>query len=118
MKHWFVAFPSGLPGAGLLLLRGSTAVFLAAAPSQVAVRPWEAALLYLASVMMGVGIYTRLAAGLGALALVALVWPIGQAPAIPFLTQAAAAVAAALLGAGAYSIDARLFGRRTVHLAE
>jgi len=118
MKHMFSAFPSGLPGAALLLLRGSAAVFLVAAPMTTPMQPWIAAAFDLLAVAVLVGVCTRIAAGLGAVGCMLLVWPAGSAPAVPFLTEAAAAAALAMIGPGAFSIDARLFGRRIIHLAE
>ncbi len=72
---------------------------------------------YILAIALSIGFCTRFAAGLCAAALLLLVWPIGWAAPLPYLIHALDAFALALIGPGALSIDALLFGRRTMHLA-
>jgi uncharacterized membrane protein YphA (DoxX/SURF4 family) len=128
MQRLFSAFPAGLPGVGLFLLRVSLAAGLA--------------------LRVGVGLGPdHSGRGMPILPILALVG--GAALVVGFLTPAAAvlsiaseagkvflshgatnpavldpgglcimanAVAVALLGPGWFSIDSRLFGRRVIHI--
>lgn len=111
MRSRLALFPGGAAGAGLLLLRVSVAVS--------ALMLIGAAALSLDLQIMGVllaaglcaGFQTRVLAALslGASLLSATSLGLGAAHAI-------SALALVLTGPGAFSIDARLFGRRTVTL--
>ena len=110
-------FPTGAPGIALLLLRISlAAAVLNSGPSCLDVRPPNLACLA--------------AAGLGVLLCLGLLTPIVSTIAFGvelvvfyfaggdewrfFLLVLATGIALAMLGPGAYSVDARLFGRREV----
>lgn len=129
MHRFFSTFPGSWPGAGLLLLRvvvGGIAALQGAAYLTFAEAPAPgvviAALLAIASaIAIVLGFVTPLAAFTAVLSSVFLgttVLP-PSAPSVVvsaitpiFLT--ADAVSLAMLGPGALSIDARLFGRREV----
>jgi hypothetical protein len=106
-------FPGGAIGAGILLLRvavaGSTVMLTDASIS------FPAYLLGIAIVIgLCAGLLTRVMAGLSVLACVAVfvmtaAWETTLVPGL-------AAAALVLTGPGAYSLDARLFGRRTITL--
>ena len=114
MQRLFSIFPPGAPGLALLLLRTSVGVMLFAAmlnregpnPPSLLV-----ATALLAAICLGLGLLTPyLAVAAGALAVANLL-----ASPTADLVQVAPIVDAlvlALLGPGAYSLDARLFGRR------
>ena len=122
-------FPSGRPGAGLLLLRlavGVTAAslgaqFLARAPDPSLVEWALAGSAIVSGISLVVGLLTPAAGavlvleGLGiALSRFPAVLPIAHCgPLAPWLFVAIAS-ACLLLGPGAYSVDARLFGRREI----
>ena len=113
MKSMFLAFPGGSVGVGLLLLRLSVAGSLTATLLGSADPPaWMLFLAIVTSIGLGAGFLTRLLAGLSILAMANVVTE-SVAPALVILNLADA-IALAMIGPGAFSLDARLFGRRTV----
>ncbi len=128
MQRFFSTFPGNWPGAGLLVLRvavGGVAVLEGAAAmrssSGPVAAPW---LLGLIAVVSGAALLAGFltpacgaVAGVSALALT--FGPLSSAAASPLdataaLLVAADATALVLLGPGALSVDARLFGRREI----
>jgi uncharacterized membrane protein YphA (DoxX/SURF4 family) len=114
-------FPPGLPGLALLLLRASVAIALLLADygHRHALPGWLHATLILISLVISVGYLTPLVAS-AALVCHVLIWfAVGAEPdaAALALILALDALALALLGPGAYSLDSRRFGRRRVVLA-
>jgi hypothetical protein len=114
MKSMFLAFPGGSAGVGLLVLRLSLAGSLIVTLGSVDPQPWLLFLAIMTSIGLGAGFLTRLMAGISILAMASVI-PESGAPALVILNLADA-VALALIGPGAFSVDARLFGRRTVVL--
>ena len=108
-------FPSGAAGAGLLLLRFSVAAWLLLSAAQGNAQSWQ--LLAPSTLALGLvgGFHTR------ALSLLSLLLGLAVIPGAPAMLLGAVpgaltACALALEGPGAFSIDARRFGRRTVTL--
>jgi len=113
MSSRIALFPSGAIGAGILLLR-------------VAVAAWTVMLTHasmfflphlleiLIAIGLCAGLLTRVMAGLSTLACLLgfLMTASGETTLIPGI----AAAALVLTGPGAHSLDARLFGRRTITL--
>jgi len=119
MQKWFSAFPGGWPGVGLLLLRVLVAVSVIVqtiayvVATQLSVIGWVVAALILAgAVCLLLGVVTPVAATLIGLASLGLA--ISTMSSIQNLDLAVLAIVIALLGPGAFSIDARLFGRREI----
>lgn len=119
MQKWFSAFPGGWPGVGLLLLRVLVAVSVIVqtiahvVATQLSVTGWVVAALILAgAACLLLGFATPVAATLIGLASLALA--ISTTSSIQNLDLGVLAVVIALLGPGAFSIDARLFGRREI----
>jgi hypothetical protein len=128
MQRLFSTFPDGRPGAGLLLLRGAVGgTLLVLGGTHLAGHAgwWSLAVGLLASAASAsllIGFLTPLGvlAGLVAIGL-ALCWPPPGASVILHGKLAAlfvviAATSVALLGPGAFSLDARLFGRREISI--
>lgn len=110
MKHMFPAYPAGVGGVALLLLRASAAAGLLSVYS-----PGVAASMLLTTLAIAVvlGVATRVAASFGA---VIALFVLGDgAIDLPHVTSFLDAAALALIGPGALSIDAIRFGRKTIH---
>jgi hypothetical protein len=118
MKSVIAFFPSGFTGAGLLCLRLSVAgsVLLMASPL-----PGFSYLPQFVGVLIAVslcaGLQTRLLAGLSLLASLSGL-AAAAVPAESVMVHGLSAIALALTGPGAFSADARLFGRKTIRLPE
>ncbi len=108
-------FPAGLPGAAILILRGAAALLMVFTSVHF---DGYSKLMQLGSILVAIllvlGFFTRPAAlACAALTLVAAVMTRGDQEAILSLL-ALNALALALLGGGAYSVDARMFGRQVI----
>jgi hypothetical protein len=120
VQRLFSTFPCGLPGAGLLLLRGATAlplvyagVLTAGSSAPVSLELVTAA----AAILLLVGFWTPLAGGLIAATELVLAWSHPAAP-WTFVQFAALGAALAMLGPGGCSVDARLFGRKQIEIRQ
>jgi len=125
LRHSFSAFPDGSPGQGLLLLRvtvglplvywgiaGLTALGFSAVPEFAAA---------VAGILLIAGLYTAAA---GAMIVLAEAWMIFS-PAFGYHAEpwlhiflAALSASVAMLGPGAWSVDARRFGRKVFEIGE
>jgi hypothetical protein len=127
LQRLFSSFPGGAPGIGLLLLRVTVGVALVSQGSLSLVhRDGSAGVVAIAGLWMVVGLalltgsFTPVAAVLGAI-LVAARWLAPSVLAYPDMGKGEAlllvmAASAGLLGPGAYSVDARVFGRREIEV--
>ncbi len=114
----FSVFPSGARGAALLLLRLSAASLISLGLTRLQLSVWVVVGLLVVIAALLTGFCTRFAAAICAvLATIAFI-VIGGTLSWLMSLQALNAVALAILGAGAYSIDARLFGRREIDFRE
>ncbi len=127
MQRLFSTFASGWPGVGLLLLRVLTAAALLyfGIANLLEAPPLTTAVLQIMGVVAGIllliGLWTPVA---GTLAAIAKVWIAFSGyfshyrdPWIPII-QAVLGAALAMIGPGAWSIDARLFGRKHIDFQE
>jgi hypothetical protein len=121
-------FPNGRFGAGLLLLRGTVgATFVALAwgwlaePGRTPLMTTLGIAIAGSGVLVVFGVGTRLAVLAGLLCAGVAIWWSPASGAVVLNGKlaaamvAAAAAAVALVGPGAHSLDARLFGRREIN---
>ena len=127
MQRLFSSFADGWPGVGLLLLRLLTAVALIhfGIAGVIADPPLTTVVLQIIGIVAGIlllaGLWTPVA---GALAAIVEVW-IALSRYVAHsgdpwiaIVQAVLGAALAMVGPGAWSIDARLFGRRRIDVPE
>jgi len=120
MQKLFSAFPGGWPGLGLLLLRALVGVTLVVQTltylesEKPSLLTWlvAATVLIIASCLLA-GFMTPIAAAAIGLATAALIVFTANLNEIG-LNVIVLATVVALLGPGAFSIDARMFGRREI----
>ena len=118
MQRLFSTFPNSWPGLGLLILRIATGLSLAA-EAHVAGNLADAASVLVLCVVDGVavliwiGLWTPLATVVGA-AIQIMIIIFGHRFDLSLLIFAAGALSLAMLGPGAWSLDARLFGRKRI----
>ena len=127
MQRLFSTFADGWPGAGLLLLRlltGAALIVSGVSGIREGQPPLTVALQVVgiaAAVLLLVGMFTPVA---GVLASAAKLWiaisRFSSHSGDPWvaLAQAILAAALAMIGPGAWSIDARRFGRKHIDLSE
>ena len=120
MQRLFTMFPGGWPGAGLFVLRLATAIpLLIGGRSEFWGMPHDA--LYVRFFAIGVGslllagLWTPVAGVLQAIIQLWIVFSPGDA-AVVHLLLAALGLSVAMLGPGAWSVDARLFGRKRIDI--
>jgi hypothetical protein len=110
-------FPTGWPGAALLLLRVALSANVAYGSVDVSAHldiAWVLALLATVSLALCVGLLTPITAALAAFIEI-LIWYFSTGTiAALHVCAILVATALAMLGPGAYSLDAKLFGRRQV----
>jgi hypothetical protein len=112
MQRLFGTFPNRGAGVALVILRLAVATALISG-ARLCPGPETELLLALsriAAVLIIVGWYTPLAAGSAVLVSLCTFW-VCREPGVNAL-MIAILIAIGLLGAGAYSVDARLYGRR------
>jgi hypothetical protein len=117
MQRLFSIFPSGMAGAGLLILRLCSAAVLLLDGRVLSLESKSIWLLLLVLLMSGtlcIGLLTPYAAAIGCLIELTAVWEADAQAAFHFIVAALNIAAVGMLGPGAYSLDARLFGRKLI----
>ena len=118
MQRLFSNFANGWPGGGLFVKRALTAALLThCVVSRVTEASWSAAFPELIAAGLGifilVGLWTPVAGTLIGLTEVWILFSRSTGSWIP-LIPAALGVTLAMIGPGAWSVDARLFGRKHI----
>ena len=111
-------FPAGLPGAALLLFRLSIAgIVLATALDRESLENlelWKALTLLIVTVLLSLGALTPIAS-IASVVIEVIDWPaLGGLRGVEQASHIVLSLALLFLGPGAYSIDARMFGRRLI----
>lgn len=119
MSRTILSYPDGVAGIALLVMRLSSGLIAwpVLPPLLESAGPWPgglAALLVGAALVSGA--CTRIAAMLLAAAIAALLVSGSGEAMLPLMACAGSAAALALLGPGAFSVDARWYGRRVIKL--
>lgn len=123
MRRLFSSFAHGAPGIGLLLLRlatGSALIYHGVTPL-VRGAPFEPAAIHTMVILPGLlllaGLWTPIA---GFLVALASIWEMVSYPTscLSFLWIAIIGAALALLGPGAWSVDARLYGWKQIKISD
>jgi hypothetical protein len=110
-------FPPGLAGVALVLLRFSVAamLFTNVLPTQdPTVHMWEVGGVCLLAASLGIGIFTPVVSVLACCVEIAAVSDLKELGVIHLASSILITASVAMLGPGAYSVDARMFGRRLV----
>lgn len=111
-------YPAGRIGAGLLILRLSVIVsLLTLALSNAATAEWRQGLAFVVAAALCIGFRSRVFALLSILGVLDALAR-GEASFIPAVIHTFVATPLVLTGAGAFSIDAQLFGRRRLRLPD
>jgi hypothetical protein len=126
LQRWYRTFPNGLPGIGLLVLRLAvgTKFVIEASSCMLGQQGWNLGFWLLCLFALGIGtsfvlgFLTQLMAGVSVLAGAAVYFyhpaRVSAFLNLPGLDTIGVALAIALLGPGAISLDAYLFGRRKI----
>jgi putative oxidoreductase len=113
-------YPDGAAGIALVLLRLACAwiaILAIACPPWPQVSPNASKVVAAAfAFSLALGFGTRVVAFVLAAAAIATAFMIGSSIALTMIARACACAALGLLGPGAYSIDANVFGRRVIRL--
>ena len=120
VQRLFAMFPQGGPGVALLLLRVSVAaIFIVngAKLVNVSLGPLLFAVILLISVLLLIGFLTPFLSVIACASGVAYLLIGPHSGGLIYIFTIFDAAALALLGPGAYSVDARLFGRRVTVVA-
>jgi uncharacterized membrane protein YphA (DoxX/SURF4 family) len=122
VQRLFSTFPDGWPGSGLLFLRAVTAIPLVQfIQGLVAPTPTFSITLQLlaagCSALLMLGLWTPIAGLFMAGAELSLFLFHFNSSSMP-LVLAALGVALAMIGPGAWSVDARLFGRKRIRIPQ
>jgi putative oxidoreductase len=119
LQRLFTMFPGGGPGAGLLILRVAAAVRLFVGISTLGgvSHSWHHALQFAmltVGILLLAGLWTPIAGALQAIIQLGAIFTPGNA--ILHVLPAALGVSLVMLGPGAWSVDARLFGRKRIDI--
>jgi len=120
MTDILFAYPGGRAGAALLLLRCSIILFLIATSAASIGAGWLQGAMLICTLPLAIGIASRWLAAICSFTIVAATWfwEVPFSSTLFLLMAFLNSLALALIGPGLYSIDALIFGRRTLRLSE
>jgi hypothetical protein len=113
----FSMFPAGAAGFGLLLLRISVAVMLVTVEFPNGVMPgstWHVVGVAVLSALICLGLFTPASCAICSVIELISLCRVNRSGVLHVIVASVVATALSLLGPGAFSIDARLFGRRII----
>jgi putative oxidoreductase len=115
VQRLFSTFPNSWPGLGLFILRFAAGLSLAVVAGNLADTAGLLARCVVdgVAVLIWIGLWTPLAAIVGAATQV-IVMIFGHRFELSFVVFATMGLSLAMLGPGAWSLDARLFGRKRI----
>ena len=118
MQRLFSTFPNSWPGVGLLILRFAASLSLAAVAHATGDLAGTASLFTRCvvggvAVLICIGLWTPLTTIAGS-AIQVIVITLGRRFELSLVVYAAVSLSLAMLGPGAWSFDARLFGRKRI----
>lgn len=118
MAGYVCRFPDGMVGAGLLVLRAGAALAVVGEAMATQTTRGGAGMLYLLVSLLVIALLTGLVCRTAALLACGVVAALLVSSGHPLISigHLALLVAMMLLGPGAFSLDARLHGRRVIHL--
>lgn len=123
VRRLYSTFATGLPGAGLLIMRlvaGAVLIFrgVAGLTGALAIGPEPVLILKIVlALFLVLGLWTPVTAGLAAVLEIALFFLRSEDPWLHLLL-ATIGLCLALLGPGAWSVDARLFGWKRIDIRD
>jgi uncharacterized membrane protein YphA (DoxX/SURF4 family) len=111
-------FPTGLPGIALLLFRFAVAGIVLVTVLDIepidSLDLWKAVTVLVATVLLGLGVFTPIASVIS-IAMEVICWTTsGRLRGAEQAIHIVLSFALFFLGPGAYSLDARMFGRRLI----
>jgi len=109
----FLAYPTGVAGSALLLLRMSVAAALIIGVC-LYYDDWVEFAAVLTGALLVMGLFTRLIAGVCAVVSITVAFKISGTLGIWVGLHGLSAIVLSMLGAGGYSIDGQLFGRHVI----
>jgi uncharacterized membrane protein YphA (DoxX/SURF4 family) len=118
MQRLFSVFPTGIPGIGLFLLRVSVAAVLlvdGTAHWTLVMSWWTFLLVAVSAGALCLGFLTPYVALLCCVVELGVLWTT-KAEEFHLIIALASSAVVAMVGPGAYSLDARIFGRRLLRL--
>jgi hypothetical protein len=110
-------FPTGTAGVALLILRLSASASLLAHATELPNFAGSFTLLVISASALCLGFVTPYVSAVSCLMQLAAVGKPGNHLAVPIIISVANTAALGILGPGAYSLDAKIFGRRIVRFS-
>ena len=122
VQRLFSTFPEGWPGTGLLFLRAATTIplvqFIAGSPATaLSVSVIFQFLAAICSALLIIGLWTPVAGLFMAVSELSLLL-LSSTNTSMHIVLATLGVALAMIGPGAWSVDARLFGRKRIRILQ